>query len=220
METRKIIKREWTFPAGAITSRNMEIESLKSEIAACRLCEEQFRRTATGHKPRPVVWFSGMARILIAGQAPGMRVHEAGKPFHDRSGVRLRDWMGIDEVTFYDRARIAIVPMAFCFPGYDANGSDKPPPRICARTWRDAVMDGLSGVRLTLLIGSYAQSWHLPDERPRSVTETVAGWRNHIPDVLPLPHPSWRNTGWLKRNPWFESELLPDLRARVRDALA
>lgn len=197
----------------------MSIECLKSEISACRICADRFRATATAHAPRPVVWFNDKARILIASQAPGMRVHEAQTPFWDRSGDRLRDWMGIDKDTFYDRDRVAIVPMAFCFPGYDANGSDLPPPRICASTWRDRIMEGLSGIRLTLLIGGYAQSWHLPDAK-KGVTQTVAAWREVLPDALPLPHPSWRNTAWLKKNPWFEAELLPVLRTRVAEALA
>lgn len=199
--------------------RGMTIARLQTDIGNCRLCADRFRETATAHDPRPVVWFDGPARILIAGQAPGLRVHEAGKPFFDRSGDRLRDWMGIGEDVFYDRSRVAIVPMAFCFPGYDAKGSDLPPPRICAKTWRAEVMERLSGIRLTLLIGGYAQSWHLPGAR-KNVTETVAAWHDFLPDALPLPHPSWRNTAWLKKNPWFETELLPALKTRVQEALA
>ena len=198
----------------------MKIERLKSELTACRICAERFRETATAHEPRPVVWFGAKARILIAGQAPGLRVHEAQTPFLDRSGDRLRDWMGIDKDTFYDRDRVAIVPMAFCFPGYDDKGSDLPPPRICARTWHAAIMESLTGVRLKLLIGGYSQSWHLPDAPRRGVTATVAAWREFPAGVMPLPHPSWRNTAWLKRNPWFETDLLPVLKTRVREALA
>lgn len=197
----------------------MSLTRLKSDLSNCDLCAERFRGTATGHTPRPVVWFKDSARILIAGQAPGLKVHEAGKPFFDRSGDRLRDWMGVDDETFYDQGRIAIVPMAFCFPGYNASGSDLPPPRICAKTWRSAIMDQMTDIKLTLLIGGYAQAWHLPDGPKRTVTETVASWRDHLPGALPLPHPSWRNTGWLKRNPWFEAELLPVLQARVKEAL-
>lgn len=194
-------------------------DPLQREIAACTICAERFAATATRHAPRPVVWFKGKARILIASQAPGLRVHEAGTPFWDRSGDRLRDWMGVDENTFYDRDRIAIVPMAFCFPGYDTKSSDLPPPKVCAATWRRRVLDHLGEVRLTLLIGGYAQNWHLPGAR-QGVTATVADWRAFLPDKLPLPHPSWRNTAWLKKNPWFESELLPVLKARVAEALA
>lgn len=191
---------------------------LPSDIRACTLCAERFATTETGHAPRPVVWFRPGARILIAGQAPGARVHESGRPFTDPSGDRLRDWMGIDADTFYDQSRVAIVPMAFCFPGYDAKGADRPPPKLCAQTWRARVMDHVGDVPLTLLIGGYAQSWHLGTNS--GVTDTVAGWRAHAPQAFPLPHPSWRNTGWLKKNPWFEAEVLPRLRARVKEALA
>lgn len=193
---------------------------LQDEIAGCRLCRERFRATATAHAPRPVVWFRRGARILVAGQAPGLRVHEAGRPFLDPSGDRLRDWMGIGSETFYDRDRIAIVPMAFCFPGYDGRGSDLPPPGICAETWHDRVMAELEEVPLTLLIGAHAHRWHLGTAASKGgVTATVARWRDHAPDVFPLPHPSWRNTGWLKRNPWFGTDVLPALRARVAEVL-
>ena len=192
--------------------------SLLREISACRLCAPRFALTATAHSPRPVAWFRPGARILVVGQAPGMRVHLAGRPFADRSGDRLRDWMGVSEAEFYDRARIAIVPMAFCFPGYDAKGSDLPPPPICARTWRTRVMAELRP-RLTLLVGGHAQRWHLGAAARGGVTETVAGWRAHAPHIFPLPHPSWRNTAWLRRNPWFETELLPELRAAIATQL-
>ncbi|MDD9920834.1 MAG: uracil-DNA glycosylase family protein [Boseongicola sp.] len=196
----------------------MSHSSLAAEIRGCRLCAERFQNTATQHEPRPVAWFEKGARILIAGQAPGLRVHEAGKPFWDRSGDRLRDWMGVDEDTFYDTRKLAIVPMAFCFPGYDAKGSDLAPPAICAKTWRSNVMEHLGEMPLTLLIGGYAMRWHLGAKT--NVTETVKNWREFAPSIFPLPHPSWRNTGWLKKHPWFELELLPVLRKQVRDALA
>ena len=157
---------------------------------------------------------SGTARILIAGQAPGARVHASGLPFDDPSGDRLRDWMGVDREVFYDRARIAILPMAFCFPGYDAKGSDLPPPKRCAALWRERALSAMPQVELTLLVGGYAQGWHLPGKK-RPVTEVVRSWRDHLPGVLPLPHPSWRNTAWLKKHPWFEAEVVPWLRARV-----
>ncbi len=189
-------------------------------IADCRLCAERFAATATRHAPRPVVWFRAGARILVASQAPGLRVHEAGTPFWDRSGDRLRAWMGVSAEEFYDRDRVAIMPMGFCFPGYDAAGSDLPPPRICAATWRAAAMAHLGAVPLTLLIGGYAQKWHLGPEAAAGVTATVARWREHAPHAFALPHPSWRNTGWLKRNPWFEAEVVPVLQARVREVLA
>lgn len=164
-----------------------------------------------------MVWFQKGARILIASQAPGLRVHEANTPFWDRSGDRLRQWMGVDDQTFYDRSRIAIVPMAFCFPGYNAAGSDLPPPRICADTWRAPVLSALDGIELTLLIGGYAQRWHLGGKM--NVTQTVKAWRDHAPRVFPLPHPSWRNTAWLSKNPWFEAELLPALQDQIQKVL-
>ncbi len=190
---------------------------LATDIAQCRLCADRFAETATTHVPRPVVWFERGARIIIAGQAPGMRVHKSGRPFDDPSGDRLRAWMGIDADTFYDRSRIAIVPMAFCFPGYDDAGSDLPPPALCRKTWHDSVFDALDAADLMLVIGGYAHRYHLKTKT--GVTETVAAWRDHLPTILPLPHPSWRNTGWIKRNPWFESDLLPVLRTRVSEAL-
>lgn len=191
--------------------------SLIEDISACRLCADRFAATHTAHAPRPVAWFRPGARVLIAGQAPGLRVHEAGRPFADPSGDRLRDWLGLDSATFYDRDRIAIVPMAFCFPGYDVRGSDLPPPPICARTWHPSVMDALGPSKLRVLIGAHAIRWHLGTRAP--VTQTVAAWRDHAPDVFPLPHPSWRNTAWLKRNPWFAEQVLPALRARVKEVL-
>ena len=196
----------------------VSLEKLKDNIADCDICADRFAATRTRHRPRPVVWFNESARILVAGQAPGMQVHTSGTPFLDRSGDRLREWMGIGQDTFYDKNRIAIIPMAFCFPGYSASGSDLPPPKVCADTWRATIIDGLKGVRLTLLIGGYAQKWHLNTRT--SVTETVAAWRDHLPDTLALPHPSWRNTAWLKKNPWFETDLVPVLRKRVEEALA
>ncbi|HBZ43632.1 MAG TPA: uracil-DNA glycosylase [Maritimibacter sp.] len=192
------------------------MHELTEAIAECRLCSAAFRATKSGHRPRPVPWFAPGARLRIIGQAPGLRVHETGLPFNDRSGDRLRNWMGVDRDTFYDRDRIAITPMAFCFPGYDAKGSDLPPPRICAETWADRV-DGVLAPELTLLIGGYAQKHHLGTRT--SVTETVAGWRDHAPAILPLPHPSWRNTAWLRKNPWFEDDLVPFLRMRVAEVI-
>ncbi len=193
------------------------MDALMDDIRACKICVDRFAATATAHAPRPVVWFRPGARVLIVGQAPGARVHDSGKPFTDPSGDRLRDWLGIGEDVFYDLTRVAIVPMAFCFPGYDAKGSDLPPPPICAKTWRDRVIAGLGSVRLTIVIGGYAQKWHLGVKA--GVTATVQGWRDHAPDIFPLPHPSWRNNAWIKKNPWFSDELLPSLQARVSEAL-
>jgi uracil-DNA glycosylase len=188
------------------------VETLAAEVAACRRCADRFAATATGHAPRPVPWLSDRAPILIAGQAPGAQVHAKGRPFDDRSGDRLRDWLGVDRATFYDRGRFAVLPMAFCFPGYDAKGGDLPPPPICAATWRARALAAMPQVRLTLLVGGHAQRWALG---PRPVAEAVARWREAGPGVLPLPHPSWRNAGWLRRNPWFEAEAVPELRRRV-----
>jgi uracil-DNA glycosylase len=193
-------------------------EDLIRRIAACRICADRFAGTATAHVPRPVPWFAGSARLLISGQAPGLRVHGSGVPFDDASGQRLRDWLGLDRAGFYDRARVAVVPMGFCFPGYDAKGADLPPPSVCARTWRAEVLAALPEVRLRVLVGGPAISWHLGKG---GVEPRVRDWARHAGEgIWPLPHPSWRNTGWLKRNPWFAAELVPALRAAVRQALA
>lgn len=191
------------------------LESLKRRIGACRICADRFAATATAHQPRPVLRAEPTARILVVGQAPGARVHASGLPFDDPSGDRLRDWMGIDRETFYDASRIAVVPMAFCFPGYDARGSDLPPPPICARTWHSQVLLQLPRIQLTLVIGHHAQRWHLGNRRQARLTDTVRAWREYLPGLVVLPHPSWRNTGWLKRNPWFEEEVVPWLRDEV-----
>ncbi|APO75064.1 uracil-DNA glycosylase-like protein [Rhizobium etli 8C-3] len=199
------------------------LAALYSEIARCRICRDRPLRgdDRLPHEPRPVVVMSSTARILIAGQAPGLRVHESGIPFNDASGDRLRGWLQVDRETFYDAKRFAIVPMGFCFPGYDAKGSDLPPRRECAPLWRQRVIDRMAQIELVLTVGQYAQAWHLSGLRKPNMTETVKAWRetlfsNRSPAVLPLPHPSWRNSGWLKRNPWFEAELLPVLRDRVK----
>ncbi|MBC58755.1 MAG: uracil-DNA glycosylase [Confluentimicrobium sp.] len=195
------------------------LTALAAELAACTLCAPRFAATATGHSPRPVPWFRSGARIVVAGQAPGMRVHKAGRPFFDPSGDRLRDWMGITAEQFYDRDRLSVLPMAFCFPGYDAKGADLPPPPVCAATWHDRITAGLGDVALTLLVGGYAQRYFLGADAKGGVTRTVQGWRAHAPRVFPLPHPSWRNTGWLKKNPWFAAEVLPALRTRVKEVM-
>lgn len=190
-----------------------------ARLQACRLCADSFAATATAHLPRPVVRLDPQARILIAGQAPGARVHESGKPFDDPSGDRLRDWLGVDSGTFYDLRNFAFAPMGFCFPGYDAKGSDLPPPKICADTWRNDLIHHLAQIRLTLLVGGYAQKWHLGKAASGGVTRTVRSWRTQAPDVFPLPHPSWRNTGWIRKNPWFTTDLLPVLKTRVKEIL-
>lgn len=191
--------------------------TLVEALRACTLCRDRFAATATAHAPRPVVWFRPGARLLVAGQAPGARVHASGVPFDDASGARLRGWMGVTAEQFYDLDRVAVVPMAFCFPGYDAKGADLPPPAVCAATWREQVMAVLPRLRLRLLVGGAAQRWHLG---PGSVTQRVAEWRAHArTGVFPLPHPSWRNSGWLRRNPWFEAELVPELQRAVARVL-
>lgn len=168
---------------------------------------------------------STTAKLAIFGQAPGTRVHASGVPFSDPSGVRLRKWMGVSEAEFYDASRIAILPMGFCFPGLDAAGGDLPPRRECAPAWRDRLLAAMPSLEFALLVGSFAQGWHLPAERRKQgMTETVAAWRTILAApgrlrYLPLPHPSWRNNAWLKANPWFEAEVLPDLQARVRQLL-
>ncbi|MGB3814325.1 MAG: uracil-DNA glycosylase family protein [Shinella sp.] len=199
-----------------------DMAALRAQIAACRICRDLPARAGDflPHEPRPVAVISGTARILIAGQAPGLRVHESGLPFNDASGDRLRNWLGVTREQFYDPQSFAIVPMGFCFPGYDTHGSDLPPRRECAPLWRARVLAAMPQVELVLAIGQYAQAWHLGKTRAASMTETVRDWRRHLgrnegPAVLPLPHPSWRNTAWLKRNPWFEDEVLPELRKRV-----
>ena len=194
--------------------------TLITQIQACRLCAEDFARTATAHEPRPVTWFDPAEKLLIVGQAPGLKVHETGKPFTDRSGGRLREWLGLAPDEFYDRQKVAIVPMAFCFPGYDAKGSDLPPPPRCACTWRQRTMSEMANIRLTVVIGGYAQGWHLGEStRKAGVTETVRSWRDYAPQIFPLPHPSWRNNAFLRQNLWFETDLLPALRSQIRTVL-
>ena len=160
------------------------------------------------------------ARLCIVGQAPGLRVHQSGVPFTDPSGVRLREWMDVTEAEFYNDSRVAIVPMGFCFPGYDENGADKPPRRECATAWRARLFAAAQRFSLILAVGGYAQAYHLKGRAKGTLTETVRNWREYSPGIIPLPHPSWRNNAWLKKNPWFEQELLPYLRQRVRRVLA
>lgn len=185
--------------------------ALLTEIRACTLCAAQL---AAG--PRPIVQFSATGSIVIIGQAPGTRVHESGIPWDDASGARLRDWTGLTPEIFYDPARIALVPMGFCYPGTGTSG-DLPPRPECAPTWHERVMAALPTRRLTLLVGSYAQARYLPTTKAKSLTERVAQFRDHLPEYFPLPHPSWRSTGWMKRNPWFEKDLLPALRHEIRN---
>jgi uracil-DNA glycosylase len=191
------------------------LDRLLEDIRACRLCEPHLP-----HGARPVLHVSAEAKLCIVSQAPSLRVHETGLSFNDASGDRLRDWMGVDRAIFYDESRIAIAAMAFCFPGYNEQGHDLPPRKECAATWRERLFAALPQFETTLLVGAHAQAWHLPGRTKRSMSETVRAWREYAPRYIPLPHPSWRNSGWLKQNPWFAEELLPYLRRRVRRVLA
>ncbi len=184
--------------------------ALAKEAKACTACADRLP-----HAPRPVFLVGRAARLLIVGQAPGRRVHQTGLPWNDASGDVLRAWLGMDRAAFYDTARIAIVPMGLCYPG-TLNGADLPPCARCAPLWHPRFRAALPHVRLTLLVGSYAQAYYIGKARGRSVGETVRAWRQHLPGFFPLPHPSWRNRGWLQRNPWFESEVIPALRKRVK----
>jgi uracil-DNA glycosylase len=188
------------------------LSSLLADVRACRVCAPYLPLG-----PRPIVQLHGAARILIAGQAPGRKVHETGIPFNDASGDRLRDWLGISREIFYDEKKVALLPMGFCFPGTGKSG-DLPPRPECARLWQAALLSRLKQLQLTLVIGQYAMAYHLPSPG-KSLTEVVSDWRTYWPKVIPLPHPSPRNQLWIKRNPWFELEVLPVLRARVSDVL-
>jgi uracil-DNA glycosylase len=186
-----------------------------TEARACTLC--------TAHLPlgpRPVLRGTRAARLMIVSQAPGTKVHNTGLSFNDRSGDRLREWLGIDRDTFYDEDRIAIFPMGLCYPGRNPKGGDLLPRPECAPLWHPRIRPLFPRVALVLLIGLYAQAYYLKDRRKPTLTETVAAWRDYRPEFMPLPHPSWRNTGWLKKHPWFERELVPELRQRVRMLLA
>ena len=187
---------------------------LLSEVRGCTLCAKHLP-----YGPRPVLQAHSNARILIVGQAPGRKVHETGIPFNDQSGHRLRAWLGITPETFYDPAQVALLPMGFCYPGTHPKGGDLPPRPECARTWRAELLAYLPHIELTILLGQYALAYHRPDAKGKPVTETVRDWRRTWPHVLPLAHPSPRNIFWVKRNPWFEEELLPALKARVAEVL-
>lgn len=202
---------------------SVEPGALAKEIQRCRICVDRPLKSPLPHEPRPVLQVSASARLCICGQAPGTRVHASGRPFTDPSGDRLRDWMGIGPENFYDEKRLAIVPMGFCFPGLDAKGGDLPPRRECRTAWHDQLFAALPRIELILVIGQYAQDYHLGSSRKRTLTETVSAWREYFgrprtegrPAVLPLPHPSWRNNAWLKKNPWFGEELLPVLKSET-----
>ena len=187
--------------------------SLRTEVRACTICEAHLPLG-----PRPVLQLHPKARVLIAGQAPGRKVHDSGVPFDDASGNRLREWLGVTREVFYDPQQIAILPMGFCFPGSGRSG-DLPPRPECAPAWRTQLLGQLRHLEMTLVLGQYAQAYHF-GEASSSLTELVRSWRTYWPRMIPLPHPSPRNNLWLRRNPWFESEILPSLRKRVSDVLA
>ncbi len=188
------------------------LDSLLGEVRACRACADVLPLG-----PRPVVQISATARILIASQAPGTKVHDSGIPFSDASGDRLREWMGVSADEFYDESRVAIIPMGLCYPGRLSSGGDAPPRPECAPLWRDRLLAHMPDLRRTLLVGTHAQTDALG---PGKMTERVMGFRDHLPTVFPLPHPSWRTRHWAARNPWFDAEVLPALRDAVRRALA
>ncbi len=190
------------------------LEALLSDIRACTRCADSLPLG-----PRPVLRGKASARLLIVGQAPGIRVHNSGIPWNDPSGRRLRHWLDLSDETFYDETRIAIAPIGFCYPGTMKNGGDCPPRPECAPSWHPALQGALVNIELTLLVGSYAQAWYLGKRRGRTMTDTVRAWRTYLPEYLPVPHPSWRTTGWQNRNTWFDDELLPALRDRLKPLL-
>ena len=200
-------------PSGLITDR--AFSRLVAEVRACTICAPYLPLG-----PRPIVRGWPSARLLIISQAPGTKVHATGLSFNDRSGDRLRAWLALNRETFYDEAQVAILGMAFCYPGSDGKGGDLPPRPECAPRWHARLRAFFPAIKLTLLVGSYAIDYYLPEIRPRSMTEVIVHWRDFQPDLFPLPHPSWRTTRWLRDNPWFENEALPELRARVADALS
>jgi uracil-DNA glycosylase len=189
-------------------------DRLVTEIRACRICAAHLPLG-----PRPVLRGRPSARLLIISQAPGTRVHETGLSFNDRSGDRLREWLAVDCDIFYDESRVAIVPMGFCYPGRDLKGGDLPPRPECAPHWHAQLRPHFPAIELTLLVGSYAIDYYLPDAGRRSMTAAIERWRDFLPEYFLLPHPSWRTTRWLRDNPWFEDEVLPELRARVRQTI-
>ncbi len=201
-----------------------ELNAILASIRRCRVCIEAPRGKPLPHAPRPVLRASVTARLVICGQAPGTRVHRSGTPFTDPSGDRLRAWLNVTPDEFYDEGCVAIVPMGFCFPGQDAKGGDLPPRRECASLWHGDLFAALPRVELILAVGAYAQAFHLGAARGKTLQETMLQWKAHLssaqrPRIFPLPHPSWRNNAWLKKNAWFEAELLPVLRQEVRKVM-
>jgi len=195
-----------------MTEIDGSMEALLKDIRACTACAHSDLPLPV--TPRPIIQASRYSRVRIIGQAPGTRVLESGRPFTDASGDRLRDWMGVTSHEFYNPDLIAVTPMGFCFPGQDTKGGDLPPRKECGPLWQDKVDVEMSNVEITLIVGMYAVNWHLGDRAKRNLTETVKAWKSYGPDIIPLPHPSWRNNGWIKRHEWFP-ELLESLKSRV-----
>ncbi|MEO1104774.1 MAG: uracil-DNA glycosylase family protein [Pseudomonadota bacterium] len=203
-----------------MSAKRPALRPIVAGMRACRICRDAPAGPALPHEPQPIFQISSTAKLAICSQAPGNKAHVAGKPFYDPSGVRLREWLGLDEPAFYDKRKVAIIPMGFCFPGYDRYGGDLPPRKECVAAWHDRLFAALPALKLRLCIGKYSLSYHLPETRRQSLTETVRDWRAILArteprPVIALPHPSWRNNTWIAKNPWFEAEVLPELRARV-----
>ena len=190
------------------------IDELLAQVRACRECEAHLPLG-----PRPVLRASVDARVVLIGQAPGTKVHNSGIEWNDASGDRLRNWLGMDRDTFYATERLAIIPMAFCYPGRAVNGGDNPPRPECAPLWHGQLLEALPNLDLTVLIGSYDQKYYLGKSAYKTMTETVQNWRDYQPSIIPTPHPSWRSTAWLRKNPWFEADVVPELRERIAGAL-
>jgi uracil-DNA glycosylase len=190
-----------------------EENALKKELERVRSC--QTCALTLPFAPNPVLQLSSQAKILLIGQAPGTKAHESNLPFNDPSGDRLRTWMAVPREQFYNENNFALMPMGFCYPGRSSKGGDLPPATACAPLWHSQLRAYLPHIQLTLLIGHYAQAYYLKDQRNQTVTETVRAWSEYLPTFFPLPHPSWRNTAWCRRNPWFEAEVVPELRKRV-----
>ena len=189
----------------------MSLKRILREVRACRLCEADLP-----FGPRPVVQLASTARLLIVSQAPGSKVHQSGIPWNDASGDRLRDWLKLDRSVFYDETRVAILPMGFCYPGAGESGGDNPPRPECALRWHQRLLKHLPDLQLTLLVGQYAQQHYLEAARKGSMTETVKAFSQYGPQLFPLPHPSWRSTIWMRKHPWFEEAVIPELRKAVQ----
>ena len=206
-KTKRAVRMRATFAGRP----RMSLKRVLRDVRACRICEMELPLG-----PRPVVQLASTARLLIVGQAPGSKVHRSGIPWDDPSGDRLRDWLALDRLTFLDEARVAILPMGFCYPGAGRNGGDNPPSPECAPRWHEGLLKQLPDLKLTLLIGRYAHRYYLGARQKTSITETVKAFSQYGPQFFPLPHPSWRSGIWIQKNPWFAEEVIPELRNAVR----